>query len=272
MRPFSDDQIEQFIHDGFVKLPQAFSRATAGECRSILWRDTGCEENDPATWTKPVVRLGMYGQQPFRDAANTPVLHAAFDQLAGPGRWRPREDLGTFPIRFPSPDDPGDTGWHVDASFAGEDSDPSDYFSWRINLTSKGRALLMLFLFSDIGQTDAPTRIRVGSHLDIARIVEPAGEAGISLRDLVAHNFADKVSQREVAATGQAGTVYLCHPFLVHAAQPHRGDRPRFLAQPPLLPEGPFLLHRADGMYSPVEQAIRKALHLAEPPITSVNL
>jgi hypothetical protein len=30
--------------------------------------------------------------------------------------------------------------------------------------------------------------------------------------------------------------VYLCHPFIVHSAQPHRGKTPRFMAQPPLLP------------------------------------
>ncbi|MFI0371572.1 hypothetical protein ACH35V_27220 [Actinomadura sp. 1N219] len=41
-------------------------------------------------------------------------------------------------------------------------------------------------------------------------------------------------------ATGRAGDVYLCHPFLVHAAQPHRGTRPRFMAQPPLVPSGPL--------------------------------
>jgi len=41
------------------------------------------------------------------------------------------------------------------------------------------------------------------------------------------------------AGTGDAGTVYLCHPFLVHASQPHQGYCPRFLAQPPLLPVDP---------------------------------
>ena len=61
-------------------------------------------------------------------------------------------------------------------------------------------------------------------------------------------------------ATGRAGTVYLCHPFLVHAAQPHRGKQPRFVAQPPLYPAEPFSLNPADGAYSPVEQAIRLAL------------
>lgn len=29
--------------------------------------------------------------------------------------------------------------------------------------------------------------------------------------------------QEETPATGTAGTGYLCHPFLVHAAQQHRG-------------------------------------------------
>jgi hypothetical protein len=64
--------------------------------------------------------------------------------------------------------------------------------------------------------------------------------------------------QRIVAplASGPAGTVYLCHPFLVHAAQPHRGTRPRFMAQPPLLPGEPL---RIDGPSS-VEQAIAAAL------------
>ena len=257
----SEAQLRQFIHDGFVKIQGAFPRELADESRSILWRDTGCDEADRTTWTKPVIRLGAYGQEPFARAANTPVLHRAFDQLAGPGRWQPRSDLGTFPIRFPSPDDPGDAGWHVDSSFPPDTGDTNDYLNWRVNVFSKGRALLMLFLFSDVGESDAPTRIRVGSHLDVARILAPAGDSGLSARDLVAADgFAETAARREVLATGDAGTVYLCHPFLVHAAQMHRGSRPRFLAQPPLLPAGPFLLNRTDGAYSPVEQAIRIAL------------
>ena len=262
-RSLSDAQIQQFIHEGFVKIEAAFPRDLADRGRSILWRDTGCDEADSRTWTKPVIRLGMYGQAPFTQAANTPVLHKAFDQLVGPACWCPRTDLGTFPIRFPSPDDPGDTGWHIDTSFPPETGDQDDFLNWRVNVTSKGRALLMLFLFSDVGENDAPTRIRGGSHLDIARILAPAGEAGLSLSELAANGFAETATRPEVLATGEAGTVYLCHPFLVHAAQPHRGSRPRFLAQPPLLTGQPFLLDRTDGAYSPVEQAIRIALQVA---------
>jgi hypothetical protein len=58
----SDAQISQFIRDGFVKIPQAFPRELADQSCTILWRDTGCVAADPTTWTKPVIRLGMYGQ------------------------------------------------------------------------------------------------------------------------------------------------------------------------------------------------------------------
>jgi hypothetical protein len=257
LRALGDARIAQFIQDGFVKIEAAFPRELADQGRAILWRDTGCDPNDPTTWTKPVIRLGTYGQEPFAKAASTPVLHAAFDQLVGQGRWLPRLSLGTFPIRFPSPDDPGDTGWHIDVSFGVESP---DFLSWRANVTSKGRALLMLFLFSDVGPSDAPTRIRAGSHRDIARRLAPEGEAGLTLRELAANGFDETAHRPEVLATGEAGTVYLCHPFLVHAAQPHHGTRPRFMAQPPLLPAEPFVLAREDDRYSPVEMAIREAL------------
>lgn len=257
----TDAQIQEFIRDGYVRIEGAFSPRLAAECRAILWRDTGVDERDPRTWTKPVIRLGMYGQEPFVQAANTPVLQASFDQLVGQGRWLPRTNIGTFPIRFPHPNDPQDAGWHIDTSFPPEDAPYStEYFDWRVNVYSKGRALLLLFLFSDVGPNEAPTRLRIGSHFDVAKMLAPAGERGRSLRDLAANGFSETSGRPEVHATGDAGTVYLCHPFLVHAAQTHRGTRPRFLAQPALVPSQPFLLNRADGRYCPVEQAIRTGL------------
>ena len=251
----SETEVRQFVHDGFVRLDRAFSRQLADQCRARLWHDTGCDPDDPKTWTRPVIRLDYLDEKPFKQAVNTPRLHAAFDQLVGNGRWIPRPNLGTFPVRFPSPDDPGDAGWHVDASFAGDDAKPDDYATWRVNVTSRGRALLLLFLFSDVAMADAPTRIRVRSHLAMARRLEPAGEVGIMQRAL------DLSGEWPLAyATGEAGAVYLCHPFLIHAAQRHLGCRPRFMAQPPLHPAQPFRLFRADGSYSPVEQAIRLGL------------
>jgi hypothetical protein len=260
----SEEQVRRFLENGFVRVERAFPREIADEGLAALWRATGSDPHDPSTWTRPVIRVGPVndrrGTQPlsFREAANTPVLYDAFDKLVGPGRWQPRPNVGNFVVRFPSQADPGDLGWHVDLSFPGETGDPEgrDYSAWRVNITSRERALLMLFLFSDVGEHDAPTRIRVGSHFDMPRILAPAGETGMAHLEL-----ADIGAERDIAlATGEAGTVYLCHPFLIHAAQKHRGTTPRFMSQPPLAPTSRLRLERADGAYSPVEIAIREAL------------
>jgi hypothetical protein len=253
------EEVERFVADGFVRLPEAFPRALAEECRAFLWRETGLDPGDPAAWTKPVIRLAGYGGELFNAAANTPALHEAFDQLVGVGRWFPRDGLGTFPIRFPHPGDPGDTGWHMDGSYTVE-GEPA----YCLNLRSRGRALLMLFLFSDTGPDDAPTQIKVGSHLDVPPFLEAAGERGMNFFALcAAMDAAGKLDSPDRAlalATGRAGDVYLCHPFLIHAAQLHRGREPRFMAQPPLMPTGLLELRREDGAYSPVERALRLAL------------
>ncbi|WP_027582735.1 hypothetical protein [Bradyrhizobium sp. Ai1a-2] len=249
-------QVQAFITDGFVKIENAFSADLARQCRDELWADIGLSPDEPRNWIQPVVRVGHKASPPFIEAANTPSLHRAYDQLVGEDRWLAPKALGTFPIRFPSPEPPGDDGWHVDMSF--DDHDP-DFMEWRANVKSSGRALLMLFLFSDVGPDDAPTRIRKASHATIARELLPCGEAGVTLRQLSAHGYASTEDCEVELATGAAGTVYLCHPFLVHAAQPHRGERPRFMAQPPLLPRREF-----DPALppSPVQVAIRQACGL----------
>jgi hypothetical protein len=92
-------------------------------------------------------------------------------------------------------------------------------------------------------------------------VLAPAGEAGMSNAMLAPH-LAD-IDRPVALATGRAGTVYLCHPLLVHAAQMHRGATPRFLAQPPLHPAVPLQIDCPDGDYSPVELAVRNALRSA---------
>ncbi|HSB92386.1 MAG TPA: hypothetical protein VLC28_04680 [Flavitalea sp.] len=253
MKHLSSEEINKFILDGFFKIEEAFPIEIADECRNILWKATGCDPENPATWTQPVVRIGELDHEALRKAANTPVLHRAFDQLAGHGNWLPRQTMGSFPIRFPGKFPAGDTGWHVDASFPG--ADPTNYLEWRINVHSRGRSLLMLFLFSDVSEQDAPTRIKIGSHLDVARILEPEGEEGLSFMQL-AQKLEFLPRHDEALATGSAGTVYLCHPFLVHAAQDHHGNRPKFMAQPPLLTKTDFNIYHSHNELSPVEQAI----------------
>lgn len=248
-------QVQSFIDDGFVKIENAFSVDLAKKCMDELWAEIGLSPDEPEKWNRPVVRVATKSSPPFIEAANTPQLLKAYDQLVGENRWLAPKGLGTFPIRFPSPEAPGDDGWHVDMSFG----DSPDFMEWRANVKSSGRALLMLFLFSDVGPNDAPTKIRKGSHAIIARELLPFGDGGTTLRRLSANGYVSTKDCSVELATGAAGTVFLCHPFIVHAAQPHRGEQPRFMAQPPLLPKGEF-----DPALppSPVQIAIRQACRL----------
>lgn len=253
----TEKQIEQFILSGFVRIDNAFSKEIAEAALDLLWNDLPCDKSAPSTWTEPVIRLGMYTQQPFIDSINTPMMYSIFDQLIGAGKWIPCRSVGTFPVRFPSDQQPTDTGKHVDASFPG--SDPDNFLEWRVNAKSKGRTLLMLILYSDVSENDAPTVIYEGSHIDVARLLSKEGDSGLSFMELAGK--LDGLPEREVVyATGKAGTVYLCHPFVVHSAQPHRGSTPKFMAQPPLLLKGELSISESDVGYSPVERAIRLGL------------
>jgi hypothetical protein len=63
-------------------------------------------------------------------------------------------------------------------------------------------------------------------------------------------------------ATGRAGDIYLCHPFIVHTATwPHRGAAPRMIAQPAVHVRDGFAIDGSDP--SPVARAIVAGLAMA---------
>ncbi|MBK5222626.1 MAG: phytanoyl-CoA dioxygenase family protein [Acidimicrobiia bacterium] len=246
--------VENFVRDGFVAIRGAVPSTIVEECRQEIddgLRARGADPEDPSTWTSPVVRLACPWTDAFARAGTQPVLWSVYDQLLGPGRWRRLRGVGgSIPVRFPHPDDPGDAGWHFDGSFdvGGE---------LRVNYSSRGRGLLCLFLFTDVTDDDAPSEIKVGSHMDIPRLLVPFGETGTSFQTI---QFPESTLDRPSAwATGSAGDVFVCHPFLVHSATwPHRGTSPRAIAQP-----GVSMLEDFDmdePPRCPVHQAIKSAL------------
>ena len=252
----SEGDLERFIEQGFVRIDGAFSHITAEQERAILWRHTGCDPADPTTWMQPVIRLGLYADTPFVEAANTNALHEAFDQLVGRGRWLRRVNLGTFP------------------SVSLTDRPGRRRMARRCELRRGGSGFPFVASERDLKGSSAPDVVSLFRRRP--RRCTDAHSGRITSRDrqnacsgwrggpLPARagrvRVMDTAGSRQVLATGDAGTVYLCHPFLVHAAQSHRGARPRFMAQPPLLPAEPVALLRADGGTSPVEQAIRRGV------------
>jgi len=248
----TDAQVQDFVDKGFVRVDGAAPTAVALRCQDELWQATGYDRARPSTWSDTLVRIDGLATPPFREAATAPALHEAFDQLVGPGAWIPRGGLGTFPLRFPGPGPAREAGWHLEASFPGAAGE------WRVNLRSRGRALLMLFLFSDVGEDDAPTRVRVGSHLDVPPLLVEHGDAGMEWMSLCRLAVPAGEHRPVEQVTGTLGDVYLCHPFLVHSAQEHRGSVPRFMAQPPLEPVGELDLET--DAPRPVARAVLKGL------------
>lgn len=244
-----DAFVETFIRDGAVRLAGAVPTGIVDECRALLWQASGCDEHDRRSWTRPVIRIDYRDDPPFAAAAATPALVEAFDALVGAGRWLPRRSLGTFPLRFPSDENPGDTGWHIESTGTGADGRAV------VDPRSTERTLLLLYLFTDVDALDGPTVLRAGSQRDAARILF---DGPGPVRDFVEVSGEIERATRhrtEQFATGRAGDVWICHPFVLHRAQPIRGDRARFIAQPPLPGVHP-LDPRRPGDRSAVERAM----------------
>lgn len=226
----SQVEIDSFVADGFVAVRGVVPGDVLRACQAEIWSALGERavlRDDPATWREPVVRIVCPESEAFAAAGTQPVLWEAFDQLIGEGRWWRRPGVGgTIPVRFPSQADPGDAGWHIEGSF------DKDGESW-VNYRSRARGLLALYLFSDVDADGAPTRVRPGSHRDAARVLVPAGDEGMPFARAAPLAAEASATRPTVLATGRAGDVFLCHPFLVHAASwPHTGRQPRIIAQP----------------------------------------
>jgi hypothetical protein len=222
--------LEAFNSDGYVKVEQAAPRAVADSARAVLWQRLGLTPEDPGQWSAPVMWTSdMTGEGPFGELARSPRLAAALDAICGTGGWLPRGALGNIPVRFPVSPPADDRGWHIDANTPLPDG------SWAV--TGRPHTVLVLALLSEVGVDDAPTRIRVGSHRDVARVL---GADPLNLEDM--GRVVDQASSwRPVGhATGQPGDVYIVHPFTAHAADEHRGRTPRFMAQAPVMLTSPL--------------------------------
>ncbi len=187
--------------------------------------------------TKPGDPAGRAFEPPLRAAANAPVLIEVYDQLVGGELLAAAGRLGTFPICFPLARR-SRRHW-LASSMPALRGTIRTTSSIRRQHHFKGRALSMLFLFYwRSASAMAPTRsrgwIRIkfpcpahrGRHGERASAAAPLNE-GCDQADRTAPKCWRQVDRERS---------YLCHPFWIHSAQPHRGTYPRIMAQPPLLP------------------------------------
>jgi hypothetical protein len=179
------------------------------------------------------------------------------ERLGQPSRWSDHfiVNLGVGaedPWRPAGPDTPG---WHKDGDF------------FRHFLDSPEQGLLTVVLWSDVlPDGGGATYLAADSVAPVARHlaahpegVDPNGGggygAGFPTRELIGacRDFRE--------ATGEAGDVYLLHPYLLHASSPNRKGYARLITNPPVMLVEPMRFDRAaPADHSPVERAILRGL------------
>ena len=196
----------------------------------LLWRQLGLSPDVRDGWSEPVRWASdLMGRAHLASSSEVRRWPQHSMRSAAAAAGRRGVHWATFPFGFPSSPPGDDRGWHIDANTPLPDG------SWAV--TGRPHTVLLLTLLSEVGPDDAPTRIRVGSHRDVARVLGPDPVELAEMGRLV-----DEASaERAVAyATGEPGDMFVVHPFTAHAADEHRGRTPRFMAQAPVVLTAPL--------------------------------
>lgn len=286
----SEQDREHFMEFGWVRVPEAYSRADALAAQMDLWAEVekrGVLREDRSTWTMPLLRMNENYDTPAFRRCNTTRLADAIEDLVGQGRWLGRGkpvQWGWWPVNFANgADEAWDVpaqGWHWDG------------IHFRHQVDSPDQGLLCLCIFSDVGPQGGGTVVAQGSHKVVARYLagKPEGvELGEGIRDVMAQHpwfralsgrdplpagardrksffmnpftDADGITLRVIETTASAGDVILCHPFLFHATAQNLSGVPRFMCNRTTpLHERLQLTRTAPQDYSALELSIRRAL------------
>jgi hypothetical protein len=292
----TNEQVEYFKEFGWVKVEEAYPRQTALDAQQIVWDNVekrGILKNDKSTWTEEMVKLNeVYFEKEFQ-LCNTSHMADAIEDLVGEGRLANRIVYGES-----SPENQSGYGWWPVNFYMGKDKPwdvPTEGWHWdgiqfKHYIDSPDQGLLCLCLFSEINIQGGGTLIAEGSHKLVAKFLAEQTE-GIELKDALPlmkqshpwlseltgsdnvsdgnridkfmnwHTDADGVRLKVTETTGSPGDIFLCHPFLFHAASQNHLGVPRFMCNRTTPLKDRLQLKREDGSpYSPLETSIRNVL------------
>jgi hypothetical protein len=247
----------EYRDNGYVRLPEAFSRAAAAAMADFIWARLfdlhGMRRDDRATWTAaaPWVGLKQFKDDPVFQPLNNATTFEAIDDLLGPDAWKKPRNWGGFLVKFPdrAPEAwtlPLDAYWHVDFHFTFEPGTP---FALRVftflsevaphgggTLIVRGSHRLVERFVASLAPQERQAGFAVlrarfnGSHPWLERLTGAAGDSDDRVDDFMnrpAIVDGERVLVEELSAG--PGDVILMHPWLLHAASPHAGDSPRFM-------------------------------------------
>jgi hypothetical protein len=253
IRSLTDEQVERFLADGFVVIKNAFSQEQAQALCRTVWTRLGYDPEDRATWAEHRIHMPSLSHVDVAEFAPT-AWDAICDLCGGEDRITTGRWGDGFIVNLGAddhaekwvPPSPTAGGWHKDGDF------------FRHFLDSPEQGLLTIVLWSDVVPTGGATFVAADSVPVVARYLAGHPE-GVAPGDFGPANLIAQCS-RFFEATGEAGDVYLMHPFLLHASSLNALRRPRLITNPPIHLKEPMRFSRPDGDYSLVERAILRGL------------
>ncbi|MDE0662274.1 MAG: hypothetical protein OXI79_21800 [Gammaproteobacteria bacterium] len=271
------DEAARFVEHGHVVVKAAFPKQMADFTCESAWTELqanyGAERTDPETWNSVPTRQdwkpghvrtqGSGARFPLKTHAPR-AFAAQADVIGGAGRlpddgdslfWA---DAAVGNLRVPDgpawqPPAARQPGWHKDG------------YHFRHFINSPEQGLLTVPIYTDILPRSGGTFIARDSIAPVARLLAqcPAGvhpdgtQAGYLIPGLIEQcsDFAE--------LTGEAGDVVLVHPYMLHRVSVNASDRPRFIANMPVVLAEPMCFARPPGdAYSLVELAVLRALNV----------
>jgi hypothetical protein len=250
--------IEHFLAHGFVHLINCFDTSPGSMAHRWVtesWVRNGISPDDRSTWPNDKIHMPNLEKVPVRDFS--PRAFAGICELCG-GEERVVDGLewangfianyGCGRDKAWVPPGPEARGWHVDGDF------------FLHFLDSPQQALLTVVLFSDLYPQGGGTFVLCDSVAPITRhlAAHPEGvePAKFPIRDVLqtGRDF------REI--TGNAGDVFLIHPFMMHASSYNHRPEARLMINPNVKIRQPMRFdRRSDGSaYSVVEKAMLRVL------------
>lgn len=254
-RTLTKDEIEHFISRGYVVIRDAMPRDFVARQVDRMWTRLGYDRSDRSTWARERIHMELRDRWTVSQLAPR-VWGAVLDLVGGeeriemPYTWGDGfiVNLGVRadePWEGPSRKSPG---WHKDGDF------------FRHFLDSPEQGLLTLVLWTDVRSKGGATFIAPESVGAIARLLSQHPE-GLSPEEL--HECYEEVLSQcneFVEATGNAGDVYLLHPYMLHATAPNILRDGRAITNPPITLREPMRFDRPAQWLSPVEAAVLRGL------------
>jgi len=266
--------LDHFATHGYVRLPRAMDADLVAR-----WRDeafarlrtsastqlvdsappappgafASLDPDDPSTWRWRRATLKGTKSADLQDVA--PAAWTALTQLLGDRGLRRSTVTNYLILSFPTPSHerwpdrirglfrkkkPVGGGFHLD--------DPTDSMSldgWR-------NAALLLVLYTDVLPGGGGTVLLPESARMVARRLA-AGGADFMDKDAETRPLVEACTQR-LQITGEAGDVFVMHPFLLHGTAPNRRSTVRIVANPMLEAAATLNFRPGTSVASPLEE------------------